>query len=220
MIDRILDRRLATIAPPEELKATVGQYADLAWERMGELSERVKGYTVREPARARSCLWPGSVTGMYDQTSLKSKMIPRPVTDGSGLESEEGVAEFIDDLVNLTELQVKLAALDSREILRRVAVPAGLLVACIVMASAATTIFLFGSALVLASRMNISDGRALILMTSAAMIVACPVAVVSAVRLRRGLDGFQASREELKCNVAWLRSVLVTQRQPHVPRNG
>jgi len=52
MIDRILDRRLATTALPEELKATVDRYADLAWERMGELSEQVKAYTVREPALA------------------------------------------------------------------------------------------------------------------------------------------------------------------------
>ncbi len=52
MIDRILDRTLATAVPPEELKAKVGEYADLAWERMGELSEQVKTYTVREPARA------------------------------------------------------------------------------------------------------------------------------------------------------------------------
>jgi len=53
MIDRILDRRLAsTAAAPEPLKATVGQSVDLAWERIGELGEEMRTRTVNEPARA------------------------------------------------------------------------------------------------------------------------------------------------------------------------
>jgi len=158
---------------------------------------------------------------MYDQSSLKNKMSPRAAANGSGLESDEGVAEFMDDLVNLAELQVKLAAHDSRETLRRAAVPLGLLAACLVVATAGTTVILFGSALLLASTMNIGEGHALILVASAAIAVVCPIAVLSASRLRRGVDrGFQASRQELKRNVAWLRSVLVTQRQPRSPLNG
>ncbi len=96
---------------------------------------------------------------MYDQTSLKNKLIPRAASNGSGLDSDESVAEFIDDLVNLTELQVKLAALDARETLRSAAVPLGLLVACLVVATAGTTVVLFGSALLLASTIDSARAR-------------------------------------------------------------
>jgi hypothetical protein len=52
MIDRVFDRASVTAAQPEELKAVALRYADIGLQRMGELSEAVKAYTVREPARA------------------------------------------------------------------------------------------------------------------------------------------------------------------------
>jgi len=52
MIDRILDRASAIATRPEELKETASQYTDVARERLGEVSELLKAYTVREPVRA------------------------------------------------------------------------------------------------------------------------------------------------------------------------
>ena len=52
MIDRILDRASAIAAPPDELKETAREYAEIARSRIGKVSESVKAYTVREPVRA------------------------------------------------------------------------------------------------------------------------------------------------------------------------
>jgi hypothetical protein len=54
MIDRILDRASAIAAPPEELRQTALECRDIARARIGELSETLRAYTVREPARALS----------------------------------------------------------------------------------------------------------------------------------------------------------------------
>ena len=52
MIDRILDRASAVADPSDEVRETAREYAGVAQARMGELSEYVKAYTLREPARA------------------------------------------------------------------------------------------------------------------------------------------------------------------------
>jgi hypothetical protein len=52
MIDRILDRASALATQPEELRETAREYTEIARVRMGEVSESVKAYAIREPARA------------------------------------------------------------------------------------------------------------------------------------------------------------------------
>jgi hypothetical protein len=52
MIDRIRDRASAIGAPPEELRDRARDYAEIACMRLGEVSESVKAYTVKEPVRA------------------------------------------------------------------------------------------------------------------------------------------------------------------------
>ena len=52
MIDRILDRASAIATPPDELSETAREYAESGRVRMGDVSESVRAYTVREPVRA------------------------------------------------------------------------------------------------------------------------------------------------------------------------
>jgi ElaB/YqjD/DUF883 family membrane-anchored ribosome-binding protein len=52
MIDRILDRASAIAVQTDELKERAQQYVEVTRGRVSELSEAVKAYTVREPARA------------------------------------------------------------------------------------------------------------------------------------------------------------------------
>jgi len=52
MIDRVLDRAAEMTSQPQELRETAQKYGQVALERIGEVSEWVKAYTVSQPARA------------------------------------------------------------------------------------------------------------------------------------------------------------------------
>jgi len=52
MIDRVLDSPLETAGQSAELRETAQKYGEVARERLGDVSEWVKAYTVRQPARA------------------------------------------------------------------------------------------------------------------------------------------------------------------------
>ena len=149
---------------------------------------------------------------MDEQTSVKRQLARHTTGNGSAAGSDGGLGEFMDDLVNLTELQLNLAVLDFKDSASRAAVPLGLLFACSVVLSACVVLVLFGLASLLASRLNIEEGWSLVLVAGAAAALTGPVAALAVVRLRRGTSSFRNSRDELRRNLAWLRSVLVARR--------
>jgi hypothetical protein len=123
---------------------------------------------------------------------------------------DSGLAEFIHDLLALGELQAKLAAVNFQETARKATVPLALGLLGFTLAVASVFVFLIGLALLLAIRLDIHTGWAMILVAIAAAALGSPIAALALVRLKRSLDTFQTSHDELKRNLAWVRSVVGT----------
>lgn len=52
MIDRVLDSASEMASQTQEFRETAQKYGEVARERIGEVSELVEAYTVRQPAQA------------------------------------------------------------------------------------------------------------------------------------------------------------------------
>ena len=130
----------------------------------------------------------------------------------------EGVAEFVDDLASLAELQAKLAALDWRDSARKSAVPIVLTVVGLTVLVASVPVALLGAGWLLASALNIPEGWAMLLTAGAAMVLGGLAVGVGGRRLSRSFDCFRRSHKQLILNLAWVRTVLVTSARPHARR--
>ncbi len=129
---------------------------------------------------------------------------------GSSSAEFEGVAEFVDDLASLAELQAKLAAADFRDAAHKSAVPIVLTVVGLTVVMASVPVALLGVGWLLASALKIHQGWAMLLTAGASIAVAGLVAVLAGMRLRHSFDSFRRSRKQLWLNLAWVRTVLVT----------
>jgi Putative Actinobacterial Holin-X, holin superfamily III len=145
---------------------------------------------------------------MVDQASVNGRGTPR--VPGSSPAEFEGVAEFIDDLASLAELQTKLAAADFKDAARKSAVPIVLTVVGPTVVVASVPVALLGAGWLLASRLNIHQGWAMLLTAGAAILLAGLAAGLGVMQLRHSFDSFRRSRKQLWLNVAWVRTVLVT----------
>ena len=163
---------------------------------------------------SRSCSLEGRKMGIFDQASVKS-MRAHPSSNGSTNDSDHGVAEFIDDLVTLAELQVNLTVVDFKETARKAAVPLGLTLVSLTVIAASVPVVLFGLALLLAATLNIHQGWAMILAAAMAVALACPMVILCVARLRSGFNSFRTSREEFRRNLLWLRNVLARRHAHH-----
>jgi Putative Actinobacterial Holin-X, holin superfamily III len=121
---------------------------------------------------------------------------------------DKGVAEFIDDLMSLAELQTKLAAANLHETACKAALPLVLSFLGLTLAAGSLLVFLFGSASLLATRLNIHGGWAMIMVAIAAAALGSPIAAFALVRLRQSFATFRTSHDELRRNLAWVRSVV------------
>ena len=145
---------------------------------------------------------------MVDQASVNGRVADG--VPGSSSVGFDGVAEFVDDLASLAELQAKLAAVDFRDAVRKSAIPIALLVAGLAVLVASVPVALLGAAWLLASALKISQGWAMLLTAGASIALAGLVAGVAGMRLRHSFDSFRRSRKQLWLNLAWVRTVLVT----------
>jgi Putative Actinobacterial Holin-X, holin superfamily III len=136
---------------------------------------------------------------------------------GSSSTEFEGVAEFVDDLASLAELQAKLAVADFRDAARKSAVPILLTVVGLTVLAASVLVALLGAGWLLASALNIHQGWAMILTAGVAIVLAGRVAGWGGMRLTHSFDSFRRSRHQLWLNLAWIRTVLVTRAsaRPH-----
>jgi len=120
-----------------------------------------------------------------------------------------GLAEFVNDVSGLAELQWKLASLDLGEAKQHALVPLGLAVGGAAVLAGCIPVAVAGAALLIASATGLSIALSLLLTAAAVMVVAGFVAVYAARRLGRSLEIFRRSQEELQRNISWIRTVLV-----------
>jgi hypothetical protein len=153
---------------------------------------------------------------MVDQASVNGRGTASVAPSSSA--EFEGVAEFVDDLWSLAELQAKLAAADYRESARKSAIPIVLTVAGLAVILASVPVALFAAGWLLSLALRIHQGWALLLTAGAAMVLGILVAGLGGMRLRHSFDSFRHSRKQLWLNVAWIRTVLVTSARPQPRR--
>jgi len=109
-------------------------------------------------------------------------------TNGSSESVVGSIAGFGNDVANLAELQLRLAALDFKESAGRARLPLVLVGAGLVILLGSVPVAIGGLALLVAERFSISS-----------------------------LESFRRSRDELVRNVSWIRTVLVHSGRP-VPK--
>jgi hypothetical protein len=145
---------------------------------------------------------------MVDQALVNGRETARG--QGSGSAEFEGVAEFVDDLASLADLQAKLAVADSRDAARKSAVPIVLTAVGLTVVVASVPVALLGAGWLLASALKIDQGWAMLLTAGAAMAFGGLVVGLGGMKLRHSFESFRRSRKQLLLNLAWVRTVLVT----------
>ena len=145
---------------------------------------------------------------MVDQASVNGRVAAG--VPGSSSVGFDGVAEFVDDLASLAELQASLAAVDFREAARKSAIPLVLTVAGLAVIVASVPVALFGAGWLIASALKIHHGWAMLMTAGVAIVLGGLVAGLAGMRLRHSFDSFRRSRKQLWLNLAWARTVLVT----------
>jgi Putative Actinobacterial Holin-X, holin superfamily III len=154
---------------------------------------------------------------MVDQTSVTGGAAGYASKHGAG--ANGGVAEFLNDVGALAELQARLASLNLEEATRQATVPISLIVMSLTMLAAGMTVALIGSALLLTTALRIHQGWAMILTAGVAIALAGPVTVFALARLRSSLECFRPSREELRRNLTGLQAVLISREHRNSRRN-
>jgi hypothetical protein len=145
---------------------------------------------------------------MVDQASVNGHSSARG--RGAGSAEYDGIAEFVDDLESLAELQAKLAAADFRDAVRKSAVPMLLVLVALTVVAASVTVALLGAGWLLASALSIQQGWAMLLIAGAGITLAGLLAALGGMMLTDSFDTFRRSRKQLRLNLAWVRTVLVT----------
>jgi hypothetical protein len=118
------------------------------------------------------------------------------------------LADFGSDVATLVELQAKLAAIDIKEAAGKAAVPATLLLGAVVLALAAFPLLLFGIAELIVQYAGMTLGWSLLVTAAGAVVVACGLAPLAWLALRRSFQSLRRSGEELGRNLAWIKTVL------------
>ena len=80
---------------------------------------------------------------MVDQASVNGRVAAG--VPGSSSVGFDGVAEFVDDVASLAELQARLAAVDFREAARKSAIPIAVTVAGLALTASSVPVALLGT---------------------------------------------------------------------------
>jgi uncharacterized membrane protein YqjE len=146
---------------------------------------------------------------MADQASVTDGAVAHGSGHGAGAGPDSSVAEFINDLITLAELQAELAVQNGRETGRKAVIPLGLIVFSLAVLTGSVTLCLIGSALLLASSLGIDRGWAMLATAAVASVLASLAGGFGVARLKSSVEPFRSSREELRRNATWLRNVLI-----------
>jgi Putative Actinobacterial Holin-X, holin superfamily III len=134
---------------------------------------------------------------------------PENTTAQSGANAVvSNVAGFGEDLLNLSELQARLTAVEVRQNLDVVKTGGALIATGVIIGMAALPVGLIGIADLLVSEMGLKRGFALLGVATVAILVAGSCVGLAASWFRRKPLGFPLSGEELARNVNWVRTVL------------
>lgn len=124
----------------------------------------------------------------------------------SGLAGQ--AAEVTGDILELAELQVKLARLDARDAVKRVVGPLGLMVFAACMAIASLPVVFLGLAGGLTKLTGLEPWATQLIVGGIGVVIAVIVVVLALRTLTTALDTFKRSTDELSKNVAWFKSIF------------
>jgi hypothetical protein len=118
------------------------------------------------------------------------------------------VAGFGEDLLNLTELQARLTALEVRQNLDIFKMGGALIAVGLIVGVSGLAVTLVGIGELLVSEIGLKRGYALLAVAAVAFLIASSVVGLGALWFRRKRLGFPLSGEELARNLNWVRTVL------------
>ena len=118
------------------------------------------------------------------------------------------VGELTHDIVSLAELQFELFRIDCREGFKRMLVPVAVLLVAGVVALGTVPIALILVAEFLAQAAGLSRAAAFSIAAMSGFVVALAIGVVGWSYLRGVVRVFERSREELTCNMNWIKHAL------------
>ncbi len=117
-------------------------------------------------------------------------------------------AEVTGDILELAELQVKLARLDARDAVKRVVGPLGLIVFAGCMAIASLPVVFLGLAGGLSKLTSLEPWASQLIVGAVGVVIAVIVVALALRTLTTALDTFKRSTAELSKNVAWFKSIF------------
>ncbi len=126
----------------------------------------------------------------------------------------QSTAEMLHHVGDLAELQLELLAIDAAEARRRATWPLLALVLALVVLLGMTPVLLMGLAELLVLYANFATAWAYVLVAVIAAAAAAVTAKLAIDRLRQATASFGRSRDELKQNIQWMRSVIKAQGRP------
>jgi hypothetical protein len=129
-------------------------------------------------------------------------------TDSPAGDVVSNVAGFSENLLNLAELQARMALVEMRQNVNAVKSGGTVLAIAAVLGLAALPVVLAGVAELLVSELAWRRGYALLTVGLTAIGISVFAAVTAAVWLRRQQFGFPLSIEELTRNLNWVHTVL------------
>jgi hypothetical protein len=136
-------------------------------------------------------------------------------TEAAAGQVMSGVAGFGENMLNLAELQARMAAIELRQNVDTVKTAAATLVVAASVGLASFPVLLVGTAELFVSELGWRRGYALLTVGGVTIGIAAFVALTAAVWLRRQRFGFPLSAEEFTRNLNWMHTVLrLSGRQP------
>jgi hypothetical protein len=142
---------------------------------------------------------------MVGETSMNRRNGSTP-SPPNGVAKDMG--ELTHDIVSLAELQFELFRIDCREGFKRMLVPVAVLLVAGVVAVGTVPIALIFVAEFLAQAAGLSRAAAFSIAALSGFVVALAIGVVGWCCLRGVVRVFERSREELTCNMNWIKHAL------------
>ncbi|HBN79702.1 MAG TPA: hypothetical protein DD473_28540 [Planctomycetaceae bacterium] len=122
---------------------------------------------------------------------------------------QRNVSAFLHNVIELFELQGKLLAVDLRDSTNSLKLPAALLIVGMCLFLGMIPVFLGGLAFYLHQQAEWSLGASLMSVASLATMIAAALCYAGFRLSASGIGLLRRSQEELKENIAWIKSALV-----------
>ena len=127
------------------------------------------------------------------------------------------VGDLTHDVIELSELQVQLLSLDAKQSMEkaRACLVLAVVGACVLLGTIPVALLALAALLIEQLGWSVAAGTAVA--TFVGLLIAGVVMGVAYSYIKKGLVSFDRSREELRRNVAWLKSTLRTRGQAAQP---